>query len=105
MSHPKGVHREATIIWRTTSLRSGTSTQATGLIHRDNATRVTGHGAGSRPKYNGDLPADTCPKLLMHVDSTGGQADQASDHAKHGKITCTKATCLSITCVCHARNG
>src|ERR1041384_650942 len=33
-----------------------------------------------------------------------GQADQASDHAKHGKITCTKATGLSITCVCHTRN-
>ena len=47
-----GVRREATIIRSTTSRRSGTSTQAL-LIQRFEATRGTGHGAGSRPQYNG----------------------------------------------------
>src|SRR4051812_44271013 len=51
-AHPKGVRREATIIRSTTSRRSGTSTQAL-LIQRFEATRGTGHGAGSRPQYNG----------------------------------------------------
>jgi len=46
------VRREATIIRSTTSRRSGTSTQAL-LIQRFKATRLTGHGAGSRPQYNG----------------------------------------------------
>merc|ERR1719322_210269 len=46
------VRREAKIIRSTTSRRSGTSTQAL-LIQRFEATRGTGHGAGSRPQYNG----------------------------------------------------
>ena len=51
-AHPKGVRREATIIRSATSRRSGTSTQAL-LIQRFKATQGTGHGAGSRPQYNG----------------------------------------------------
>lgn len=51
-AHPEGVRREATIIRSTTSRRSGTSTQAL-LFQRFEATRLTGHGAGSRPQYNG----------------------------------------------------
>ena len=51
-AHPMGVRREATNIRSTTSRRPGNSTQAL-LIQRFEATRGTGHGAGSRPQYNG----------------------------------------------------
>lgn len=51
-AHPKGVRREVNFVRSTTSRRSGTSTQAL-LIQRFEATRGTGHGAGSRPQYNG----------------------------------------------------
>ena len=51
-AHPKGVRREVNFVRSTTSRRSGTSTQAL-LIQRLKVTQLMGHGAGSRPQYNG----------------------------------------------------